>query len=149
MVFAHGIKPKEEERFWQEEERKEGKSFPFSFSSQAMLPKKNRLTKKSEFSEVLAKGRIFQGPLFGTAVYKRNDGLPAKIGIIVSKKISKLAVKRNRAKRLLRESLRRLIKNAPDGNSIVFLTKKKLLEATLDEVYRETERLFGEIKKGK
>lgn len=149
MVFAHGTKPREEEWFWQEEERKEGKAFPFNFSSQAMLPKKNRLTKKSEFSEVLTKGRIFQGPLFGTAVYKRNDGLPAKIGIIVSKKISKLAVKRNRAKRLLRESLRRLIKDAPDGLNIVFLTKKNLLEAVQDEVYRETERLFGKIKNDK
>lgn len=114
-----------------------------------MLPKKNRLIKKSEFSEVLAKGRIFQGHLFGMAVCKKNDGLAAKIGIIVSKKISKLAVKRNRAKRLLRESLRRLIKNAPDGNSIVFLAKKKLLGATQDEVYRETERLFREIKNDK
>lgn len=114
-----------------------------------MLPKKNRLIKKSEFSEILTKGKIFQGHLFGISVYERDDELPAKIGIIVSKKISKLAVKRNRTKRLLRESLRRLIKNAPDGLGLVFLTKKKLLEATQDEVFRETERLFREIKNAK
>lgn len=148
MVFAQGTKPKEEEGFWQKEGGKEETGFLFNFFP-TMLPKKNRLTKKSEFSEVLTKGKIFQGLLFAIAVYKRNDGLPARAGIIVSKKISKLAVKRNKAKRLLRESLRRLIKDAPDGLGLVFLTKKKLLEATQDEVSRETERLFEEIKKDK
>lgn len=105
-----------------------------------MLPKENRLTKKAEFAEVLKKGRVLQGPLFGLAVFERGGDLPAKAGIIISKKVSKLATKRNRSKRILRECLRRLIKGVRLGTLMVVLAKKGITGAKKEEVKKELER---------
>ena len=76
----------------------------------AMLPKKYRLNGKLDFLRARNKGRVFQGKLFGLAVYKREDQETSRFGFIVSTKISKKAPERNRAKRLLRESIAHVIK---------------------------------------
>ncbi len=64
-----------------------------------MLPKKNRLDKK-EINEIKKKSlRLLQGKYFGLAFYPVKG--ERKFGIILSAKISKKAVERNRIKRLL------------------------------------------------
>lgn len=105
-----------------------------------MLPKENRLTKKTEFAEVLKKGRVLQGPLFGLAAFERGGSSPAKAGIIISKKVSKLATERNRSKRILRECLRRLIKKVKPGTLMVLLAKKGIAAAKKEEVEKELEK---------
>jgi ribonuclease P protein component len=48
-----------------------------------------------------------QGDRFFTLVYAPGPGPSARLGLTVSKKVSRLAVQRNRIKRLVRESFRR------------------------------------------
>lgn len=75
-----------------------------------MLPKKNRLQKKKDFEKVFANGKGFRQDLLFLKAAK--SGLETfRFGIIVSKKISKSAVKRNRVKRQLREIIRRQLQN--------------------------------------
>jgi ribonuclease P protein component len=77
-----------------------------------MLPKQNRLKTKSEFDRVYKHGKKLSTPYFlviiasqKTSNLKQGQSLP-RFGFVASKKVGK-AVQRNRAKRLLREIVRK------------------------------------------
>lgn len=77
-----------------------------------MLKKENRLKKRSAFAATYKTGKSFHKD--GITVFcgkQKTKDIPCKIGFVVSKKFHKRAVKRNRIKRLMRESCRLLIKN--------------------------------------
>lgn len=64
-----------------------------------MLPKKHRLSRQ-DFDLVYKKGRRIRGKSFGLIVLlSDNKNESCKIGIIVSKKVSKKASERNKLKR--------------------------------------------------
>ena len=81
------------------------------------------LKKNYEFKNVLSKGRFFVGKHIIMYV-KDNNKKENVIGIAVSTKIGK-AVKRNRIKRLIRESYRINSSSLIKGKDIVFLVNKK------------------------
>jgi len=97
-------------------------------------------------------GKIYHSPFFGLLVNKRSEikdqRLESRFGLIVSKKVHKRAVKRNRVKRLLRESVRLLLPKVKPGFDAVFLTKKKILEEEKkkreEELALEEERISEE-----
>ncbi len=68
----------------------------------------------------------------------------SRFAFIVSTKISKKAVERNRVKRKLRETVRQLLDRIDSGFDVLFLAKKNLLEKTDKEIKEETEKLFKE-----
>ena len=77
-----------------------------------MLPKENRLKKRIAFTATYRTGVSYHKD--GITVFcgkKKTTEIPTKIGFVVSKKIHKRAVKRNRIKRLMRESVRLYIKS--------------------------------------
>lgn len=104
-----------------------------------MLPKELRLRKRIAFSATYRTGCSFHCD--GITVFcgknKKND-IKTKYGFVVSKKIHKRAVKRNRIKRLMRESLRLFVKENPDFDtkyiSVVFVSTSKLLEKDFKDV---------------
>ena len=92
------------------------------FRSDSM--KKTEMLKKNyEFKIVLKNGKYCSGRYI-EAFYIKNNYKQNKIGIAVSSKFAK-AVKRNYAKRIIRESYRINKQKLEVGNSIVFLIKKK------------------------
>lgn len=91
-----------------------------------MLKKVNRIDKKKEFEEVLRKGYMYQSPVFGVKVWQDKQG--KKFGFVISKKISKRAVDRNRIKRLIAEAIRRNLSKFEEGIRMIFLVKKEILE---------------------
>lgn len=109
-----------------------------------MLPSKNRLTKKPDFEKVKTEGELLTGRFLGI-LYTPNGLDLSRFGFIVSTKISKKAVLRNRAKRLLRETIRTLLPKIKEGFDILLLAKKGLVEVAQDQILKEEERLF---KKG-
>ncbi len=82
------------------------------------------LKKNYEFKKVLTKGKFYQGKII-TAYVIKNSIEENVIGIGVSKKVGK-AVKRNRAKRLIRESYRLLKNDLKKGYSFVFIWNKNV-----------------------
>lgn len=73
-------------------------------------------------------------PLFDMQYLYRGGALPSRFGFVVSAKVDKRAVRRNRGKRLFRESVSLLLPGVRKGVDLVFWLKPKALGATLEEV---------------
>ena len=97
-----------------------------------MLPRQYRLKKRTAFNATYKTGTSYH--VGGVTLFCgkiKNEG-DTKIGFVVSKKIHKRAVKRNRIKRLMRESVRLFIKNCAEKfdtkyMSLIFVASGKLL----------------------
>ena len=109
-----------------------------------MLKKINRISSRGEFLEIKNKGRLLSGPLFGVVRLKTEDD-GVKFGFIISKKISKKAVDRNKIKRKLCEVLKNKINDFDVGTRVVFLAKKSLLEAKIGEIEKEINKLISNV----
>ena len=97
-----------------------------------MLPKANRLRKKKDFEELFKKGKSFKNN-FLTLKIAQNNLKESRFGFIVSQKVSKKAVLRNKIKRRLRDIIKRNIKDIKNGMDVVIivltgLEKKSFLE---------------------
>jgi len=67
---------------------------------------------------------------------KKDDDLK-KFGFIVSKRISKKAVDRNKVRRVLSEVVKNNFDKFEKGIRVVFLTKQEILGKKYDEVEKE------------
>lgn len=81
------------------------------------------LKKNYEFKYVFNKGAFYGSNLLNVYVLRINQNIN-KIGIVVGKKNYK-AAKRNRVKRLMRESYRLIENNLKVGYSIIIMWKNK------------------------
>lgn len=108
-----------------------------------MLKKRNRISKRSEFEEIRKDG-VFGGfsRFFGVLMLDKKDK-EVKFGAIISKKISKKAVERNKIKRRLMEVLGRNLEKFDKGKRILFLVKKEVLEVKPEGIEREIKKIFG------
>lgn len=82
-------------------------------------------------------------------ILKKED-YPTKVGFVVSKKVHKRAVKRNRLKRLMRESYRILLKENNLGNSqkymsLVFVGSENALDKSFAEIKSSIQKLLERI----
>jgi len=96
-----------------------------------MLPKKNRLTKDKEFNNVFKNGRSSYTKILGFKAIKNNLNLN-RFGIIVSKKVSKKAVERNKIKRQIRAIIKS--KNLHQGYDIIVLALPKIINSDYKKI---------------
>lgn len=107
-----------------------------------MLPKPFRLQDQKEIEFIKKEGKLFQSPFFGLLVLKRKDPRNSCFSFIISTKISKKAVERNHAKRLLSETLFKFLPLMKPGLGIVFLAKKNLMGKDQSKIKEEMEKVF-------
>ena len=70
---------------------------------------------------------------------KTDKNCPTRVGFVVSKKVHKRAVKRNKIKRILREIFRLEFKNnkietIQNYQSLIFLAKEEIIEKNSEEI---------------
>jgi len=82
------------------------------------FPRANRLLSPAEFGRVFKSGRRFGDDCF-TVIVTPALGQNARLGLAVSKKVSKSAVQRNRIKRIVRESFRKHSAHLPAVDLVV------------------------------
>lgn len=89
------------------------------------------------------KGKALKGGFLFAKYSENNLGFP-RIAFVVSLKVSKKAVVRNRIKRVISEVASRSLKNIRRWD-IVLVADKKIAEAPKDEIVRDIENIFGKI----
>jgi len=108
-----------------------------------MLKKENRLKKKKDFDSVYKKGKTIAGKLVFLKILKNNLDI-SRFGFIISKKISKKAVIRNKIKRKLREIIKKEI--IKKGFDIIINTNLEILNKDYNEIRLEIRNLFKKAK---
>jgi len=84
-----------------------------------MLSKTHRLAKDKDIQKTFARGRSFFNSFFN--VKFAPGGTVPRFTVVVSTKVSKKAVVRNRLKRLVREYLRTHLFESKNGDHIIML----------------------------
>ena len=131
MVSGLGCQRKMVEKSSTPGEQKVEKDLPFKKLESASFSKSEKLLLKADFSAVFKRpsdGRFSTNPL--RMLYRKNDLGLSRIGIIVPKKIVRLATSRNRHKRLIKEQFR-LVKKCLPNVDIVLLLNKRVCEKEL------------------
>lgn len=110
-----------------------------------MLPRKQRLVREADFRRVYQKGATaFSPSIILKAV---PNGLPeSRFGIVVSLKVSKKAVDRNRIKRQIGEAIRLILAKIKTGRDILLIVKKGQNIDNYDEINYNIEQLFRKTK---
>lgn len=117
-----------------------------------MLPKQYRLKNRSAFKATYrVKNSSHKGGVTLFAGILKKEDTPTKVGFVVSKKVHKRAVKRNRLKRLMRESYRLLLKENNLGNSqkylsLIFVGTEKALGKSFKEIDSAIKKLIQGVQ---
>lgn len=110
-----------------------------------MLSKINRLREQKDFESVFKTGRYLRGVFLSGKAAKNN--LPrSRFGIVVSAKVSKKAVIRNKIKRRLRHIIYRRLPEIKEGFDIAIIAAPAAAEKTFGETVSEFNDL---LEKGK
>lgn len=123
-----------------------------------MLASKNRLKKKINFARIEIDGKMIQSKSFGMGVYDRlniynseevindeSDRKESHFGFIISTKISKKAVIRNKIKRIIAEVVRKRLNDITRGLDVVFLIKPAAVKMNGESVAINKEELEKEV----
>lgn len=100
-----------------------------------MLPKINRLRKRTEFSYSFKHGKFNSFKNFNIVIFKRKDNI-LRIGFSVSKKIGK-AVVRNKVKRRMSSVIHSELKNLKRGFNLIFIAKPEISNVSFLDLQKE------------
>jgi len=103
-----------------------------------------RLRSRERFQEVRRKGRSAKHPL-AILVYLRNDLPHSRFGFTASRRVGN-AVQRNRARRLLRESVRLQLETIEPGWDLVFIARPAIVNKSFRQVDEACKRLLKKAR---
>ena len=112
-----------------------------------MLKKENRLRTRFEYKISKKYGKHLSGKYFHIYVLKpKNYQESTKVGIVISNKVSKIAVKRNRLKRLFREAIRDDVARLEDKSLwIAVYPKISSLEKSYEEISTDVTQVLQKV----
>ena len=110
-----------------------------------MLPKNNRIKKKKDFDKIFNKGRFFRED-FLVLRFLSNNLKNSRFGFIVSQKVSKKAVLRNRIKRRLRELVKMKLRKMAKGMDFLIIACPGLETKDFWEMEEIINKLFKKAK---
>jgi len=98
-----------------------------------MLPKLNRIKKKKDFETIFKNSKSFKTNLFIFRITENSLGLN-RFGFVISHKISKKAVTRNKIRRRLTEIIKSETKNIKTGTDLVIITLPNIKNKDFPEI---------------
>jgi ribonuclease P protein component len=109
--------------------------------SSRQFGKSRRLRRRGEFQKVFDTGQRMRGRFF-TLLMAPTRGSGPRLGIVASRKLGD-SVRRNRAKRLIREIFRHNLDLAAGGLDIVVIPRAELFDATYASLEDDYRAVFG------
>lgn len=107
-----------------------------------MLDKRHRLTAEKDFARLFSKGRAFHGR--GVTVKAARSAVEGpRIGFVVSTKVAKRAVVRNKVKRRMREIVRKRLPSLLKGVDIAFMARAESVTMTFQEMERSIDDVLA------
>ena len=117
-----------------------------------MLPKQYRLKNKSAFNATyrVKNSNHLGGVTLFAGLVKKDTDTDTRVGFVVSKKVHKRAVRRNRLKRLMRESYRLLLKDNQLGTSqqhlsLIFVGSTRALNKDFNYIKGHIKKLLERV----
>ncbi len=108
--------------------------------------KQHRLLNAKDFEWVFSDASIRASHQHCLILARPNLGTSPRLGLIIAKKHIRLAVQRNRIKRIIRESFRQQQHQLPAINAIV-LARKGLDKLDSHEIHKLMESLWQRVRK--
>jgi ribonuclease P protein component len=102
------------------------------------------LKKNSDFVRIYKRGTFFPGKYIVIYVFRNRTGIN-RLGITAGKKVGK-SVRRNRIKRLIRESYRYYEPYIPDGLDIVFVARSVEVPYGFADIRKEMKFLLKKVQ---
>lgn len=118
---------------------------PLLPDSSQSFPKSRRLLRRADFQRVYNEGIKLVGPYFLLFALRRGEPGSCRIGLTASRKAGK-AVVRNRAKRLLREAVRRNWEHMPPGCDCVLHVRARMRDAEYAPVEADVRRIMARAR---
>lgn len=106
--------------------------------------KNNVLRRKKDFTSIYNRGKS-SASKYIVIFYKKNNLEYNRTAFLASKKVGK-SVKRNKARRLMKEVYRLYKDKLASGYDIIFIARKNIETANFDELDKTSERLLKRIK---
>ncbi|MEI8293784.1 MAG: ribonuclease P protein component [bacterium] len=100
------------------------------------FPKSARLRRTADFTRVREHGKSTQARLIRIGLLRTGGDVPAKTGIITSRRVGG-AVIRNKVRRRLREIIKSCLPHIPAGYLVVVIAKSAAAEASFEQLKAE------------
>ena len=110
-----------------------------------MLAKQSRLVKEKDFKKIFKAGKFSSAEIFSIKVLANELGLN-RYGIIISSKVSKKAVERNRLKRQFREAIKNFDKKLIPGFDLVVMVSPAALKQEYKFIKSELEKTLFALR---
>lgn len=104
-----------------------------------MLSRSEKLTKE-QLEHVIEKGRVFHSPLFTLRVIKTDSS--GKLAAIVSKKVAKKAVDRNKARRWIYAAVRAVAAKSLPPYHIALFAKEGIFRTDFSGIIESVKGIF-------
>lgn len=95
------------------------------------------------FARAEIDGKMIQSKSFGVQVFDRQDKENSRFAFVISTKISKRAVVRNKIKRIMSEFIRVNLSKIKLGKDVVFLIKPKVTTIKKEELESELNEIIA------
>ena len=106
--------------------------------------KKEILRRKDDFDRIYKRGKSI-GEKYIVLFYKKNNLSYNRTEFLASKKVGN-SVKRNRARRLMKESYRFLCENIKEGYDLIFIARNTINEKKVSDVEKSMKRALSRAR---
>ena len=106
-----------------------------------MIPKKNRLQTEKDFAQLFKRGKIFHSSGISGKIAQNKLGLN-RFGFVISNKVSKKSVHRNKVRRRLRDIIGRKMEILRQGFDIAIMARQDVLDLTFKELEQSVDHLL-------